>query len=261
MEQRCVYRSKLLLSLNRFELTKQHSIANAYIEIIRNSKHFVYIENQFFITATDDAQRPVRNKIGAALVDRIVSAWNNGEKYKVIVCMPSVPAFAGDLHADDSLGTRAIMEFQYNSICRGGHSIMEACVQRGVPDPREYIRFYNLRNYDRINAGSAMDQVQQASGVSYETGRREHDDMVGAGYNGRGEGTDGAYDEGRGDYERYQQAGTQVANNDDQFDTVSACYMENGPSIQDVPWSGSEEAEMDAFVSEGKSPSVPYDHI
>ena len=28
----------------------QHSIANAYIEVIKNSQHFVYIENQFFIT-------------------------------------------------------------------------------------------------------------------------------------------------------------------------------------------------------------------
>jgi phospholipase D1/2 len=212
----------------------------------------VYIENQFFITATDDSQHPVRNKIGAALVERIVRAWNNGEKYKVIVCMPSVPAFAGDLHADDSLGTRAIMEFQYQSICRGGHSIMEACVKAGVPDPKEYIRFYNLRNYDRINAGSAMGQVEQNSGVNYEDGRRQHDDMVGAGYDGQGEGTGASYSQGNEDYQRYQQAGAQVSNNDDKFDTISACYMENGIPIQQVPWSGTEEAELDAFVSEGK---------
>lgn len=223
------------------------------MDIIRDSKHFVYIENQFFITATGDEQHPVKNQIGAAIVERIVRAYNAGEKYKVIVCMPSVPAFAGDLHADDSLGTRAIMEYQYQSICRGGHSIMEECQKAGVPDAKEYIRFYNLRNYDRINAGDAMESVQQDSGVSYEAGRREHDDVVGAGYNGDGEQTGAEYGRENPNYERYQRAGAQTENFDDSYDTVSNCYMENGPSITDVPWKGSEEKEMQAFVSEGMS--------
>lgn len=52
----------------------EHSIANAYIETIRNSKHFIYIENQFFITATDDKQKPIKNKIGAAITERIIRA-------------------------------------------------------------------------------------------------------------------------------------------------------------------------------------------
>ena len=30
----------------------QHSIMNAYIQLIREAKHFIYIENQFFCTAT-----------------------------------------------------------------------------------------------------------------------------------------------------------------------------------------------------------------
>jgi phospholipase D1/2 len=104
-------------------VTIEHSIANAYIEVIKNSQHFVYIENQFFITATVDAQKPVKNKIGAAIVERIIRAARNGQKYKIIVVIPAVPGFAGDLKANDALGTRAIMEFQYNSINRGGHSI------------------------------------------------------------------------------------------------------------------------------------------
>lgn len=229
-------------------VSTEHSIANAYISIIHDSQHFIYIENQFFITATDDSQHPVRNKIGAAIVERIVRAWQNGEKWKAIVCMPAVPAFAGDLHADDSLGTRAIMEYQYNSICRGGHSIMEAVEKAGVPNAKEYIRFYNLRNYDRINAGSAMSQTEQASGVGYEGARKEHDDLVGAGYDGRGEGTGVMRGQQADEYNRYQQAGSQIQNSND--DTVSACYMDGGPSIKDIPWSGTEEAEMNAFISE-----------
>ncbi|KAH6665713.1 hypothetical protein B0J14DRAFT_643518 [Halenospora varia] len=226
----------------------EHSIANAYIEVIQNSRFFVYIENQFFITATGDKQGPIKNQIGAALVARIVRAYQAGEPYKVIVCMPSVPAFAGDLHADDSLGTRAIMEFQYNSICRGGHSIMEEIQKAGVPDARQYIRFYNLRNYDRINGGAARTNIEQESGVNYEDARREHDDMVGAGYDGRGYQTGAREGQYNREYDQYQQAASQ--SQDSQFDTVSACYMEGGPSITDIPFSGSEEEEMDAFVSE-----------
>ena len=70
----------------------------------------MYIENQFFITATGDQQKPIKNKIGAAIVERIVRAARNGEKYKMIILIPSVPAFAGDLKLDEALGTRAIME-------------------------------------------------------------------------------------------------------------------------------------------------------
>jgi phospholipase D1/2 len=70
--------------------------------------------------------------VGAAIVERILRAARNGEKYKMIVMMPSVPAFAGDLKGDDALGTRAIMEFQYESINRGGHSIYEKIAQGKV---------------------------------------------------------------------------------------------------------------------------------
>ncbi|KAG0633800.1 hypothetical protein HOY80DRAFT_895945 [Tuber brumale] len=131
----------------------EHSIAHAYIEIISTATHFVYIENQFFITATDDNQNPILNKIGRAIVDRILRADREHQKFKMIIVIPAIPAFAGDLRDDGSLGTRAIMEFQYRSINNDrGYSIMEQIAKAGV-DPKKYIRFYNLRSYDRINAG------------------------------------------------------------------------------------------------------------
>ncbi|KAF5520832.1 Phospholipase D1 [Colletotrichum aenigma] len=227
----------------------EHSIANAYIDAITRAQHFVYMENQFFITATSDKQHPVTNKIGRAIVDRILRAHRNGEDFKVIVNMPAVPAFAGDLKADDALGTRAIMEFQYNSISRGGHSIIESLRNEGgIDDPGRYIRFYNLRNYDRINVSSDMSRAERESGVSYEDARREHDDAVGAGYEPRGEGTGASWGGRNTQYDRYQQAASRVG--DHTWDTVSSCYMDAGPDLHSVPWQGEPEAEMDAFVSE-----------
>ncbi|OLN97400.1 Phospholipase D1-like protein 1 [Colletotrichum chlorophyti] len=227
----------------------EHSIANAYIDAITKARHFVYMENQFFITATSKEQHPVTNKIGRAIVDRIIRADRDGEPFKFIVAMPAVPAFAGDLKADDALGTRAIMEFQYNSISRGGHSIIETLrSEGGIDDPSRYIRFYNLRNYDRINTSSVLSAAERDSGVCYDDARREHDDVVGAGYGYRGEGTGASWGRENTQYEAYQQAASRLP--DETWDTVSACYMDAGPDLHSVPWHGEPSDEMNAFVSE-----------
>lgn len=226
----------------------ESSIAEAYASIIRESEHFVYIENQFFITATSDAQKPVKNKIGAAIVERILRAARAGQKYKIIVVIPSVPCFAGDLHDDASLGTRAIMEFQYNSINRGGHSIMESIAREGY-NPMDYIRFYNLRSYDRINASAAMRQAEQRSGVSYQDARQQYDNTTTSSGHP-------AFDT-TGQYQQYQQAAHQVAQthvptgSGRRWDSVSECYMLGGEDIRKVPWEHpGDVSEIDAFVTE-----------
>ena len=226
----------------------EHSIANAYISVIESSRHFVYIENQFFITACTDAQKPVKNKIGAAIVERILRAARAEEKYKIIVIIPAIPGFAGDLKDDASLGTRAIMEFQYNSINRGGHSIMEMIAKEGY-DPTEYIRFYNLRNYDRINVSRSMQTAEKKSGVDYEDARYEHDAAVELPAEDRG-----PQDAGRSHYQRYQQTTASMKDTQglgsEQWDTVSECYMLGGIDIRAVPWEDGIIPEIQAFVSE-----------
>jgi phospholipase D1/2 len=253
----------------------QHSIQNAYCEIIKNSQHFVYIENQFFITATGDLQKPVKNQIGAAMVERIVRAARNGEKYKMIIMIPSVPAFAGDLKGDDALGTRAIMEFQYDSINRGGHSIYEEIAKAGF-NPMDYIRFYNLRSYDRINTSNVMREAEEKSGVNYQKASEGFDAAHDASrdyqaYRPPPTSEYGVYEmdgssqppsqnqpsheQGRpDDYQRYQQEAAKIGSHQGlgsgRWDSVSECYMLNGEDIRNVPWEGGNVSEMDAFVSE-----------
>ncbi|KAF2817639.1 phospholipase D/nuclease [Mytilinidion resinicola] len=255
----------------------EHSIANAYIEIIRNSQHFVYIENQFFITATVDNQKPIKNKIAAVIVERIIRAARNGENYKMMVMIPAIPAFAGDLKTEEALSTRAIMEFQYDSINRGGHSIYESIAREGI-NPMDYIRFYNLRSYDRINASGAMREAEKQSGVSYEEARSQHDVAVGGVYDGEKGQEYQAYqppgsqpppslpvyemDAGYGQppapvptgaYQQYQQQGAAKVGGpmgSGRWDSVSECYMLGGEDIRNVPWEGGGMDEIDAFVSE-----------
>ncbi|RAL04806.1 putative phospholipase D (PLD) [Aspergillus ibericus CBS 121593] len=228
----------------------EHSIQDAYVAIIRNSQHFIYIENQFFITATSDAQKPVENKIGAAIVERILRAARAGEKYKIVVVIPSVPCFAGDLSDESTLGTRAIMEFQYNCINRGGSSIMELIAKEGF-NPMDYIRFYNLRNYDRINISGPLREAEQRSGVNYEDARKQQDVATG-GPGGYGPGAPRAAFDTTAPYQQYQQAAQQVSSGKSagKWNSVSSCYMLNGEDIRNVPWDGPAEAEIDAFVTE-----------
>ena len=170
----------------------------------------------------------------------------------MIVAMPSVPAFAGDLKADDALGTRAILEFQYNSINRGGHSIMEKVAKAGF-DPMEYIRFYNLRNYDRINHSKSMKDVEEKAGVKYDDARRGFDQRVGHGRESKKYGKGHERPEENDDaYKKYQKAAKEVhgGGGKQSWDSIASCYMLGGEDIRNVPWNGDAQSELDALVSE-----------
>ncbi|ORX52360.1 phospholipase D/nuclease [Hesseltinella vesiculosa] len=127
---------------------REHSIYNAYIECISQSKHFIYIENQFFISATED-DKILRNKIAQALVERIIRAHEERETFKVIFVLPLVPAFEGDLASSEAGSARTVMHFQYATICRGEGSIVERLRQAGII-PSDYIAWYSLRNWGSI---------------------------------------------------------------------------------------------------------------
>ncbi|KAH6683502.1 phospholipase D p1 [Plectosphaerella plurivora] len=162
----------------------EHSIQNAYCKVIEEAQHYVYIENQFFITATGDQQSPIHNTIGKSIVDAIVRAAKEGRKFRVIVIIPAVPGFAGDLREDAAMGTRAIMDYQYKSICRGEHSIFEQIRKQDV-DPTKYIFFFNLRSYDRLSTTPALRKVEKDTGVSYQQVQRaEAETVMAAGIHG-----------------------------------------------------------------------------
>ncbi|KAM3545381.1 hypothetical protein ARSEF1564_001694 [Beauveria bassiana] len=148
-----------------------HSIQNAYSEIIRNAQHYVYLENQFFITATGEHQSPIHNTIGRAMVDAVLRAAKEQRKFRIIILIPAIPGFAGDLRDNAASGTRAIMDYQYKSICRGEHSIFEQIKAQGV-DPKQYIFFFNLRSYDRLNRSEALVEAEKKSGVKYQDVQR-----------------------------------------------------------------------------------------
>lgn len=173
-------------------ILKDHSIQNAYAEVIRNAEHYVYIENQFFITATGEEQAPIHNTIGKAMVDAVVRAGKEGRKFRIIVIIPAIPGFAGDLRDNAASGTRAIMDYQYKSICRGEHSIFEQVKAQGV-DPTQHIFFFNLRSYDRLNKTHAICEAEKKTGISYQQVQRAEAEEIMA------EGVHGHEDDSSGD--------------------------------------------------------------
>ncbi|KAL2139210.1 hypothetical protein VTI28DRAFT_5498 [Corynascus sepedonium] len=260
-----------------------HSIQNAYSEIIRNAQHYVYIENQFFITATGDQQAPIRNTLGRAMVDAVLKAAKEGRKFRIIVLIPAVPGFAGDLREDGAIGTRAIMDYQYKSICRGEHSIFGQIKKEGV-DPTKYIFFFNLRSYDRLNRSSAVKKQEEESGVKYRDVQRAHaEEVMGEGIHGTID-AEGGRDSHMGEFrEQSSQRGTVggklksnldeerrpdgVAQDTDarrkfeaaadgeksradQIASVAAHAMAGQGPLSEIPWDGEEEDEVNHWIQE-----------
>lgn len=104
-------------------------------------------------------------------------AAQENRKFKVIILIPAIPGFAGDLRDSAAMGTRAIMDYQYKSICRGDHSIYGRIKAAGF-DPTQYIFVFNLRSYDRLNKTPALKRQEEESGVSYQEVQRAQAEEV-----------------------------------------------------------------------------------
>ncbi|KAI8332154.1 hypothetical protein EDC96DRAFT_579571 [Choanephora cucurbitarum] len=137
----------------------EKSIQNAYVESIRDSKHLVYIENQFFVTTTKSGNTKIENNIGEALYQRIVRAHQLGEKWRAIIIVPLVPGFPANIDETEATTVRIIMQCQYLSVARGPHSLLARLHAAGVLNTHEYINFYGLRNWGELNGQYVTEQV------------------------------------------------------------------------------------------------------
>lgn len=132
--------------------TVEHSIQNAYLKCIQMSDHFVYIENQFFVTSTEVEGTVIENNIGNALVSRIIRAHREGTKWRAIIVIPLIPGFPMPISEPDASSVRIICDTQFRSICRGEHSIFGKLRREGI-DPDQYISFFSLRNWGKLKGG------------------------------------------------------------------------------------------------------------
>ncbi|KFD56520.1 hypothetical protein M514_02624 [Trichuris suis] len=120
------------------------SIHRAYVGLIENAKHYIYIENQFFVTMLD--RTDVQNSIAKALYDRIVQAHRKKEAFRVYVLLPLLPGFEGQVGTTGGSALQAVLYWTYQSISKGPHSLLEN-LSREIEDPSEYIIFCSLRTH------------------------------------------------------------------------------------------------------------------
>ena len=138
----------------------EDSILKAYYELISSAKHYIYIENQFFVSKswTEEERKQckhsisdiVKNEIALYLRRRIEKAYQNKENFKVYVFVPLLPGFAGE--PEDAPTLQIILKHTYAGICKNhGLSLIEQLQKVMGNAWKNYIGFYSLRNHCLVN--------------------------------------------------------------------------------------------------------------
>jgi len=138
----------------------EHSILNGYYELISNAKHYIYIENQFFVSKawTDEERKQckhsisdiVKNEIALYIRKRIEKAYKNNENFKVFIFVPLLPGFAGE--PEESPTLQLIVKHTYAGVCKNhGLSLIEQLQKIMGNAWRNYLGFYSLRNHALVN--------------------------------------------------------------------------------------------------------------
>uniref|UniRef100_A0AAX7TC14 Phospholipase n=1 Tax=Astatotilapia calliptera TaxID=8154 RepID=A0AAX7TC14_ASTCA len=148
---------QVLRSADRWSTgTCESSIHNAYIDTINKSEHYIYIENQFFISCSD--QKTVHNGIGDAIVNRILRAYREKKKYRVYVVVPLLPGFEGDISTGGGNAIQAILHFTYRTMCRGEFSILSRLSE--LKDQwTEYITLCGLRTHAQLSESPVTELI------------------------------------------------------------------------------------------------------
>ena len=138
----------------------EHSILNSYYNLIKKAKHYIYIENQFFVSRSwNEEEREdskncindiVKNKIAYYIRKRIEKAYKRKKNFKVYIFIPLLPGFPGD--PQDSETIKIILKHTYAGINRNyGLSMIEQLEKVMGNKWKNYIGFFSLRNHALIN--------------------------------------------------------------------------------------------------------------
>lgn len=195
-------------------------------------------------------------------------ASKEGRKFRVIAVIPAIPGFPGDLRESAATGTRAIIDYQYKSICRGEHSIMSQIAAAGV-DPKKHIFFFNLRIYDRLHKSKSLEDKEKATGVEYtDIQRAQAAEVMGEEGVTGGRGWDDTSSESSIDSDGGAEYGRQLKQRKEKFektgegkkkkkngdskehDSIAADAMLGKRDVHDEEWDGDEENERQNFVNE-----------
>lgn len=138
----------------------ESSVHTAYCDLIQDAGHFVYIENQFFVSGMDGDEM-VGNRVAEALFRRIVRAHAQKERFVVMVVLPLLPAFDGAIAPNVRSTLMSVMYWQTRTIRTLRRKLEELNV-----DPDQFLNIYGLRSWGMLDGNTcATEQVYVHSKV------------------------------------------------------------------------------------------------
>jgi len=131
----------------------ERSIHTAYIQAIEDADHYIYIENQNFVSTHAPG---VWNQISHEIVKRIKRAIRKKEVFRVFIVIPSQQ----DGKFQEETHIRGLMHWQYLTLIRGENSIVKQ-LTRECPDVdlTEYISFFSLRTHAFLEGNYVTEQI------------------------------------------------------------------------------------------------------
>ena len=141
---------------------RETSILEAYMHCINYAEHYIYVENQFFVSRVDDSAESsaIRNQIAKAICDRIIRASLNNRPFRVFVVLPLLPAFESEVSHVNAATTRLIMHWHHSTFWKNEFSMIEYLRSAGV-DSTQYLSFCSLRTHGRLGQSSYTLQMNQ----------------------------------------------------------------------------------------------------
>ena len=123
----------------------ESSIHEAMKHLIKTAKHYIYIENQFFISQTDE-NSSVRNEIALCLYERIVRAHAEHENFKVYIFLPLIPGYEGEYGKSSCVLLHTITHYNNASI----NGLIKKLTESSI-EALNYIFFFSLRTWAELN--------------------------------------------------------------------------------------------------------------
>lgn len=158
------------------------SIQDAYIHAIRRAKHFIYIENQYFLGSSfawkADGIKPEEiealHLIPRELSLKIVSKIEAGEHFAVYVVLPMWPE-----GAPAGASVQAILDWQRRTMDMMYHDIAVALEGKRIDaNPKDYLTFFCLGNREVKRSGEYEPAEQPMEGSDYERAQKARRYMV-----------------------------------------------------------------------------------
>jgi phospholipase D1/2 len=165
---------QVLRSVARWSCGSRHesSIHAAYCALIENAQDTLYIENQFFASASSAGDEELGNRIAHALASRLMRAAKAGEVFRCMFVLPLLPGFSNEIESTSGKAgpLLAVMYYQFRTMCKGPASILgqlrpaiAEAVRDGVLPPgacvEDYVRFFGLRNWARLGGRCVTSDV------------------------------------------------------------------------------------------------------